>query len=102
MLVMPDKTTLFVVYLDEYGQMRDALITNDFNKEHDGLVNLIFVSNDENKTDNYGRQLERRTSVAYVKDGYEDLLANCWMYYADWHHIYATKKSSSRFHVNPQ
>lgn len=74
-----DKRGLFVIYLDERKQAHHALITNDFNTTMNGPVNLVFVTTDIDKQDSYGMQLERRTSVAHISQGYEDLRANCWI-----------------------
>lgn len=59
-----------VRYIDEYRQPHQALITKVWNQDENGAptyVNLIYVSSDESKTDPYGRQTERATSVP-VKD----------------------------------
>lgn len=57
-----------VVYVDEYGQAHNALITNIFgevneDKEIYPSINLIHVvPKSENKTDSYGLQVARATS----------------------------------------
>lgn len=58
-----------VIFVDAKGQEHDALVTEVFGSEtwtrdYEGpCINVVFVSTDENRTDQYGRQLERVTSV---------------------------------------
>lgn len=61
-----------VVWHDEYGQPRAALLTaiHGTEREHEGVmhypcVNLVTTTNDAAKTDPYGRQIERQTSVPH-------------------------------------
>jgi hypothetical protein len=44
-----------------------ALVTRAYSPSHgtDPSVNLVFVSPDENSTDQYGRQIKRATSVPH-------------------------------------
>jgi hypothetical protein len=51
-----------VKWHDPRGVEHDALITAVWTPE---CVNLILVSGDESKTDQYGRQIERQTSSSY-------------------------------------
>ena len=51
-----------VVYMDGNGDSHNALVTNLLEGD---LVSLIFVSSDETATDEYGRQIERKTSVPH-------------------------------------
>ena len=48
-----------VVYTDSVGKKHDALVTNVF-----GLycINLVYVEDDENQTDGYGRKIARQSS----------------------------------------
>jgi len=62
-----------VTFVDEHAATRPALLTaihGDGEYEHEGklyypCVNLVFCSGDEAKTDPYGRQIERSTSVPH-------------------------------------
>lgn len=64
-----------VIYVDEFGNKRDALITKwwggaslipAYVSETGELgCNLVYVTNDPLKTDSYGDQLERATSVVH-------------------------------------
>ena len=51
-----------VKFHDTSGMVHDALVTAVHNAR---MVNLVIVSSDETKTDGYGRELERATSVPY-------------------------------------
>lgn len=84
---MTDKTGTVVVYLDELHRPHYALITNDFNKQSIGPVNLIYVNPEASMEDDYGRQMKRATSVGFWGDGYTELLANCWMLLGDYTNI---------------
>jgi hypothetical protein len=61
-----------VVFADEYRKERDAIVT-----AWHGLscINVVFVSGDEQKTDSYGRQLERQTSVSHMS---QNAYGNFW------------------------
>lgn len=49
---------------DELGREHDALVTAYWAGDRaDGALNCVFVSDDIDKTDPYGRQLERMSSV---------------------------------------
>lgn len=73
-----------VTYVDEKGQQHDALVTTWWGLEHykasgsEPGCNLVFVSADETKHDQYGRQTEHRTSVCHkgVQPAYGSLW--CW------------------------
>jgi len=60
-----------VVYVDEFGQERPALVTNNWGtSEYDpekggGAINVVFVSNNSSETDSYGRQTKHETSVVH-------------------------------------
>ncbi len=62
-----------VVYVDSVGRQQNALVTNCWGyreidtEKPDTLpsLNLVVVSEDATKTDPYGRQLERFTSVVH-------------------------------------
>ena len=54
-----------VSYADEYGRFHDALITNCFSVNAEGepmTVNLTYTSDDPTATDQYGRQMIRKSS----------------------------------------
>lgn len=54
---------------DVRGRQHNALITAVWVIFHDDsqqCVNLVHVSSDENRQDDYGRQIERPTSVEHV------------------------------------
>lgn len=60
-----------VIYVDHYGQSHAALATavwgpEDFNPEMDTTcINVVFVDGDEEKTDTWGRQIGRDSSVVH-------------------------------------
>lgn len=61
-----------VVYHDEFGRPRDAIVTAWWHASpHYSPVtpepgaNLVFASDDDAKHDPYGRQIERETSVVH-------------------------------------
>lgn len=80
------------MYVDEYSRQHNALITaihgevQQLQRRADGFlhhdivegggpmepyipcVNLLFTSSDEDKQDQYGRQIERESSVTYKED----------------------------------
>ena len=51
-----------VVYHDPVGKPFDAVVTAVWGPT---CINVVFVSGDENKQDNYGRQIERQTSLSH-------------------------------------
>lgn len=54
-----------ITYVDEVGVSHDALVTIYFGGVHpNGALNCVYVSSDTNKSDPYGRQLERASSVS--------------------------------------
>ena len=80
-----------VIYRDAKGKDHQALVTTVFHggqtwEEYCSLyqtvpmVNLIFVSSDESRTDGYGRQIERETSVQFGGNQVPKNLGRCWMY----------------------
>lgn len=52
-----------VVYCDPSGVDHEALVTAVCSET---CCNLLWVSGDESKTDTYGRQIERQTSVTHA------------------------------------
>ncbi len=77
-----------VVYFDEYGLERDALVTavwgdrtettNDDGAKHvsEPGCNLLFISPDVKRSDSFGRQIERRSSCVHVM--YQCAYGNCY------------------------
>ena len=67
-----------VVFIDSVGRVSNALVTNVFGETRLGrlygaevdtvfypCINFVTVADDENKTDPYGRQLSRHTSMVH-------------------------------------
>ena len=56
-----------VVYTDEVFQDHNALVTAIWGDPDNPrtCINLLWVSGDESKQDQYGRQIERATSISY-------------------------------------
>lgn len=56
-----------VLFTDAVGKTHHAIVTADWGSDSwpDGAVNLVYVSDDENLTDPYGRQIVRQTSVVH-------------------------------------
>lgn len=92
-----DKICGVVVYMDEVRKPHLALVTNDFYKTGGGPINLAYVNDDINMQDPYGQQLIRKTSVAFWgSQGYRDLMANCWMYVADYKNCLTSEKDRAK------
>lgn len=54
-----------VVYVDEVSVSHSALVTAYWGGEYpNGAINCVYVTSDATKTDPYGRQLERASSVS--------------------------------------
>lgn len=51
-----------VIYTDPRGVDHDAVVTAVWGP---ACINVVFVSTDESKGDQYGRQIERETSVTH-------------------------------------
>jgi hypothetical protein len=67
----------FVTYIDTLGRERPALVTNMFGPlESNPSINVVFVNDDENQTDSYGRKIERASSV--VHHSYQYAHGNKW------------------------
>jgi hypothetical protein len=71
-----------VIYIDAHRVKHSALVTHVWGQGHADLggqepsCNLVYVSGDETKTDPYGRQIERATSV--VHKSVQPAGAFCW------------------------
>lgn len=69
------ETGQHVVYVDHFGKAHDALITVWWHGDReiscylsefgDPGCNVVYVDKDEDKTDTYGRQIYRETSVIH-------------------------------------
>jgi hypothetical protein len=53
-----------VIYVDERGNPHNALVTHWHSQD---CCNLLFISSDEMRCDNFGRQIERRSSCVHQK-----------------------------------
>ena len=55
-----------VIFVDPYGEEHNALVTAVWqNPSGEPSVNVVYVSDDLAKEDQYGRQIERNTSVVH-------------------------------------
>lgn len=54
-----------VIYVDQFSMPREALVTANFGGGNKGAVNVVCCSSDESKSDSYGRQIERYTSIPH-------------------------------------
>lgn len=55
-----------VEFVDPTGNAHKALVTAVWgNPDDNPSLNLVYVSADETKTDQYGRQIERKTSIVH-------------------------------------
>lgn len=54
-----------VVFHDPSGKPHNALVTAVWSGLPIGCINVVVVSSDENKGDQYGRQIERYTSLCH-------------------------------------
>lgn len=57
-----------VVFVDPYGNPRDAIVTAIHGSTKDGstpCINVVVTTSDPSMTDQYGRQITRMTSVVY-------------------------------------
>ncbi len=67
-----------VIYTDERSQDHDALTTAVWSET---CINCLFVSSDETKKDDYGRQIERPSSV--TKGGPTTAHGRYWRFVGD-------------------
>jgi hypothetical protein len=67
-----------VIYVDPKGTCFDALVTAIWSRLPNGCLNLVYVVDNENQTDQYGRQLSRATSMCH-KD-YMKVHGSYWMF----------------------
>jgi hypothetical protein len=53
-----------VEFVDELGNEHNAIVTQVWgDPDNNPSINVVYVTDNENSTDQYGRQLERKTSV---------------------------------------
>lgn len=64
-----------VVYYNPVGKPHPAIVTAVWNPP---MVNVVFVSSDEARTDSYGRQVERSTSLYHKSQ--TQVHGNYWAY----------------------
>lgn len=66
-----------VIFVDEHREEHVALVTNVW-QSSGGLpgCNVVYVSDDESKSDPYGRQVERKTSI--VHQSVQPAGGMCW------------------------
>lgn len=60
----------WVLFADQFGKEHPAFVTSVFDNGNPDeyptpSLNVVYVSDDSTKTDQYGRQLERATSVPH-------------------------------------
>ena len=77
-----------VIFVDAFGKKHDALITTWWNGQQtiesylsqygDPGCNLLYVESDELKTDSYGRQIVRQTSVIHKSKQAANGNYYCW------------------------
>lgn len=63
-----------VTFIDPVRKEHKALVTAVFSQD---CINLTYVSDDPNKTDNYGRQLERDKTSMPRKGDWNAGAGNC-------------------------
>jgi len=85
-----------VIFIDEHRQFHNALVTIwHGSKDGDTIggyrekwtaadaipcINLVFTTGSEDKTDPYGRQIERKTSVGHGSKQTPANLGNCFIW----------------------
>lgn len=70
-----------IIFVDPRGKRRPALITMNWDydgKDQHPCINLVFIHDDENRDDTYGRQIDRETSVTHKSA--VKAHGNFWMY----------------------
>ncbi len=64
-----------VVFIDSLRVEKPALVTAVWSPT---CINVVIVSDDTSKTDTYGRQIERNTSVMHKSLQGDVTFGNCW------------------------
>lgn len=54
-----------VVFVDPRGREHNAVVTANWGQTPTASINVVWVTSDESKTDSYGRQIDRATSVVH-------------------------------------
>jgi hypothetical protein len=54
-----------VVFVDPVGQEHNAIVIANWGQGDTPSLNVMFADPDESKTDSYGRQIARNTSVVH-------------------------------------
>jgi hypothetical protein len=68
-----------VIFTDENFWEHDALVTAIWgDPDKKPTINLLYVSGDESKTDQYGRQIERPTSIQHAE--FNSAGGYCWRF----------------------
>lgn len=68
-----------IVFIDSHRQAHAAIVTHVWGGSSWGSnpgCNLVYASGDETKTDPYGRQIERATSIVHLNG--QPAKASCW------------------------
>jgi plastocyanin len=68
-----------VKYVDENGREHNAIVLINHGNTPTSAINVAYVSSDTTKTDSYGRQIERASSVSRKSE----YTANGRYYYTD-------------------
>jgi len=77
--IKPVKIGETVAFFDSYKVEHAALVTNVFSPT---CINVVYVTKDPTRTDSYGNQTERQTSVSHIsqhmsEDG-KEFFGMCW------------------------
>ena len=71
------KTGDNVIFIDSIRKEHNALVTAIHgDPENKPAINLVYVSDDTNEQDPYGRQLKRETSMVNI--AHNSAKAHCW------------------------
>lgn len=54
-----------VTFVDPRGREYNAIVTANWGTGPAPSINVVYTTGDESKTDSYGRQIERSTSVVH-------------------------------------
>lgn len=65
-----------VIYVDRQGKEHDALLTAVWGQHIPCSVNLLYVTEDEDQRDNYGRKIIRESSC--VHEDHQSAHGNYW------------------------
>lgn len=57
-----------VIYVDETAHAHEALVTSVFGIDNKSALNVVYVSDDKDATDQYGRQLAQRACSVVHED----------------------------------